>query len=447
MLKNHPRGLMVLFFTEMWERFGFYTLMAILYLYMEKSLGWNDGQKGNYYGIFVGMVYFIPILGGFLGDRVLGQRHTIRLGAVLMVFGYTALAFSSLERIALFYLGTLLVAVGTGLFKANISVLVGNLYEEGSQFKDTAFNIFYMGVNLGATLAPLAATFISIRYQSYNLSFAAAAVGMIISLVIFQAGSRHLLPAHTIIPKAASSSTPGIAAASRAEDWQRISSLLTLFAIAAFFWVAFYQNGSSLTLFAERSTEVYSLVVPVPSFLVTLLGLRSSAVSLTLNPETYQVFNPLFILLLTPLLVAAFGRMRERRLEPSSASKIFMGMVIMGCSVLIMVVASYTGGNRDENIMSPWWLISSYFLVTISEILVSPMGLSFVSKVAPPRMRGLMMGGWFAATAIGGYGSGRLGAYYSRFDHHEFFLIIAAMPFCAALLVLPFLKRLNRFSR
>jgi len=425
MLRNHPRGLMVLFFTEMWERFGFYIMMAILYLYMEKSLGWDDNRKGNYYGIFVGMVYFVPILGGFLGDRVLGQRHTIRLGAVLMMFGYTALAFSSLERIALFYVGTVLVAVGTGLFKANISVLVGNLYEEGSKFKDAAFNIFYMGVNLGATLAPLAATFISNRYKSYNLSFAAAAVGMVFCLAVFQLGRRHLLPAGARSPKPTPAGEDTVAVSSRAEDQQRIASLFTLFVIAIFFWVAFYQNGSSLTLFAERSTKVYDW----------------------LKPETYQVFNPFFILLLTPLLVAVFGRMRERGLEPSSASKIFVGMVTMSLSVLIMVFASLAGGDRDESIMSPAWLISSYFVVTISEILVSPMGLSFVSKVSPARMRGLMMGCWFGATAIGGYGSGQLGRYYGRFDHHDFFLVIAALPFIAALLVLPFLRRLNRFSR
>ena len=448
MLKNHPRGLMVLFFTEMWERFGFYTLMAILYLYMEKSLGWDDTAKGRYYGYFLGMVYFVPILGGFLGDRVLGQRHTIRLGAVLMMFGYVALAFSSLERIALFYAGLVLVGVGTGLFKANISVLVGNLYEEGSKFKDAAFNIFYMGVNLGATLAPLAATFISVHYKSYNLSFAAAAVGMVISMVVFQVWGSHVVPAHIAGPKPVVAGGPALPAASRSEDWQRISSLLTLFVIVIFFWVAFYQNGSSLTLFAERSTKVYEW----------------------LKPETYQVFNPFFILVLTPVLVAIFGRMREKGLEPSSASKIFAGMVAMGLSVVIMVFASLAGGDRDQSIMSPAWLISSYFVVTVSEILVSPMGLSFVSKVAPARMRGLMMGCWFGATALGGYGSGWLGKYYgpfshdaliqandkvlryvgqycNRFDHHDFFLVIAALPFVSALLVLPFLKRLNRFSR
>ncbi|MCL5281008.1 MAG: peptide MFS transporter, partial [Planctomycetes bacterium] len=418
MLKNHPRGLMVLFFTEMWERFGFYIMMAIFYLYMDKSLGWNDERKGSLYGAFLGMVYFIPILGGFLGDRVLGQRHTIRLGAVLMMFGYAALTFSSLQRLALFYVGLLLVAVGTGLFKANISVLVGNLYEEGSQFKDAAFNIFYMGVNLGAALAPLAATFISVRYGSYNLSFAAAAVGMAISLFVFQIGRRHLVPAHAGGLKATASAGQSVAVGSRAEDWQRIASLFTLFLIAIFFWVAFYQNGSSLTLFAERSTAPYSLTIPLPSFLVSAFGLRSSALSFSLKPETYQVFNPLFILLLTPVLVAIFARMRKKGLEPSSASKIFAGMAVMGFSVLIMVFAARAGGDLDQNIMSPWWLISSYFAVTVSELLVSPMGLSYVSKVAPARMRGLMMGCWFGSTAVGSYGSGLLAKYYGEFSHH-----------------------------
>jgi POT family proton-dependent oligopeptide transporter len=423
---------MVLFFTEMWERFGFYIMMAIFYLYMEKNLGWSDERKGTYYGAFLGMVYFVPILGGFLGDRILGQRHTIRVGAVLMMFGYVALACSSLERIAFFYAGLVLVAVGTGLFKANISVLVGNLYEEGSKFKDAAFNIFYMGVNLGAALAPLAATLIHNRLNSYNLSFAAAAVGMVASMVIFQAGRKYLVPAHAgnlsaegVPPSERGRDAHATTTPSPAEDRQRIVSLLTLFAITIFFWVAFYQNGSSLTLFAERSTVKLDW----------------------LKPETYQFFNPFFILVLTPLLVMAFGRMREKGWEPSSASKIFAGMVVMGLSVVIMVFAARAGGDRDQNLMSPLWLISSYFAVTVSEILVSPMGLSFVSKVAPPRMRGLMMGCWFSATALGSYGAGLLGKYYGRFDHHDFFLIIAAMPFVSALLVLPFLKRLNRFSR
>jgi len=433
MLKNHPRGLMVLFFTEMWERFGFYIMMAIFVLYMDKTLGWDDARKGNFYGWFLGLVYFIPIAGGWLGDRVLGQRNTIRVGAVLMTIGYIALAVSSRARIAPFYAGLLLVAVGTGLFKANISVLVGNLYEEGSKLKDSGFNIFYMGINLGAAVAPLAATLISNRFGSYNLSFAAAALGMVFSIIVFQLGMRYLVPARVGAPaqaggrktEAGAVLRPPSSVLQNTEDRQRVLALLTLFAVAIFFWIAFYQNGSSLTLFAERST------------------VRSGI----LKPETYQFFNPFFILVLTPLLVLLFARMRKAGKEPSSAVKIFAGLFILGLSVLIMVFAARAGGDRDQNIMSPLWLICSYFVVTVSEILVSPMGLSFVSKVAPQRIRGLMMGCWFGATALGSYGSGMLAKYYNRFEHHDFFLLIAALPFLASLLVLPFLKRLNRFSR
>lgn len=424
MLKNHPRGLLVLFFTEMWERFGFYIMMAIFTLYMDQNLGWDDTRKANYYGWFLGAVYFIPILGGWLGDRVFGHRNTIRIGASLMTIGYAALAISSRGLIAPFYAGLILVAFGTGIFKANISVLVGNLYEEGSKLKDTAFNIFYMGVNIGAMLAPLAATFFHLVFKSYNFSFAAASVGMVFSMLIFHFGRRLLVPAYSAGRSNAIPSPEQRSAAFSHEDWQRVLTLLTLFVIAIFFWIAFYQNGFALTLFAQRSTVIYRY----------------------LQPETYQFFGPSFILLLTPILVMIFGRMRKKGKEPTSAIKIFVGMFISGFSLLIMVAASLAGGNRDQNIMSPAWLISSYLVVTIAEILVSPMGLSFVSKVAPYKIRGLMMGCWFGATAIGSYSSGLLGRFYSSFSHHNYFLLIASLLFFSSILVLLFLKRLNRFS-
>jgi proton-dependent oligopeptide transporter, POT family len=450
MLRDHPRGLLVLFFTEMWERFGFYVLMAILYLYMSDQFGWNEGQKGNCYGAFLGVVYFIPILGGFLGDRVLGQRNTIRLGAVLMVIGYVALAASSSQRVSFFFIGLGLVAAGTGLFKANISVVVGNLYQEGSRLKDAAFNIFYMGVNIGATLSPLAATYIGKHYDGwvkwlqtkeslaslatsltdsgfgkYNLSFAAAGVGMVLSMIIFQAGRRHLTPVHEGGSAGTSSTEDKDRRPFSREDWQRVQSLAILFIIVIFFWIPFYQNGSSMTAFAERSTAELDY----------------------LKPETYQFFNPFFILLLTPLLLALFGKLRDRGKEPSSASKICSGLFLLSLSVFVMVLASLAGGNQDKKIMSPMWLISSYFLVTIAEILVSPMGLSFVSKVAPKRIRGLMMGFWFSATAVGSYIAGRMAGLYDTMPHHLLFLIIAALPLLACVLALPFLGKLNKFSK
>ncbi len=424
MMDKHPRGLTVVFFTEMWERFGFYVLMAILVLYMNDELQWTDARKGDFYGWFLGAVYFFPLLGGWLGDRILGYRQTIRLGAVLLCFGYAALALSSASQIGWFYAGLVLVAVGTGVFKSNMSATVGHLYEDGSPLKDAAFNIYYMGVNIGAAIAPLVATFIHARFNSYNISFAAASAGMILAILVFETGRKHLPvqpPKRTRDPAAHADAAM---AGDRGEDGKRIAALFTLFVIVIFFWVAFYQNGFALTLFAARSTVVSGI----------------------LRPETYQFFDPVFILLLTPLVVSGFRRMARSGREPSSAFKIFLGMAISGVSMLVMWLASLAGGDGDINVMSPLWLVASYLVLALGEILVSAMGLSFVSKVAPRRLSGLMMGFWFVATSAGSYGAGMLGKSYSMMPHHQFFLLIAVLLFVASGMVLLTLKRLNRFS-
>ena len=446
MLKKHPRGLAFIFFTEMWERVGFYTLMAILVLYMDKVLGWGDSRKGDFYGLFLALCYGMPLVGGWLGDRVLGRVRTVRAGAFLMAFGYVGLAVSSAHQVTTFYLGLLLIGVGTGIFKVNMAVLVGNLYADKVHLKDAAFNIFYMGVNLGAMIAPLVATLNSAVFHSYNLSFWVAAVGMVLSVIIFDAGRAHIGVAdfggQAKAPSAAgaaavaagagaqpaiSPQAAAVAAAApmdKTEQRQRIATLVTLFLIVIFFWVAFYQNFFGLTLFAERSTIILKW----------------------LRPETYQFFEPFFILVLTPLLLSLFARLNLRGREPSTPRKIFLGMLIMGLAMLVMVAASLAGGNGDRNIMSPAWLIGTYFIVTLAEILISPMGQSFVSKVAPPKIQGLMMGGWFAATAAGSYASGLLGKSYSRFAHHQFFLVLTGLLAVSAVLCLAFMKKLKRFS-
>ncbi len=435
MLKKHPRALAFIFFTEMWERVGFYTLMAILVLYMDKVLGWSDARKGDYYGLFLALCYFVPLLGGWLGDKVIGQIRTVRAGAFLMALGYVGLAMSGPGRVLPFYIGLLLIGLGTGIFKVNMAVLVGNLYAGRPQLKDAGYNIFYMGVNLGAMVAPLVATLNNAVFHSYNLSFWVAAVGMVFALIIFRAGESELRPvdcklgagaAATTAPLAAGEAAPPAAcpAVDKREERQRVATLVILFLIVIFFWVAFYQNFFGLTLFAERSTVVLKW----------------------LRPETYQFFEPFFILALTPLLLALFSRLNRKGREPSTPVKILLGMLIMSLAMFIMVWASLAGGNRDQNIMSPSWLIGTYFIVTLAEILISPMGQSFVSKVAPPRIAGLMMGGWFAATAVGSYGSGLLGKSYSSLAHHEFFLILAALMLAAAVLVTLFLRKLKRFA-
>ena len=424
MFKEHPKGLRVIFFTEMWERFGFYIMMAVFTLYMDEKLGMSDSQKGNIYGLFLATVYFMPIFGGWLADKLIGHINTLRLGAFTMVFGYTFLALSSRSRIFLFYLALILISTGTGLFKVNTSVLVGNLYSSTSKLKDVAYNIFYMGVNLGAFLAPIAATLIHNVFSSYNISFGAAGVGMAIGIIVFETGKKTLRYADRGVAKGNPQPEEEIRVISREEEKQRIISLGILFLIVIFFWTAFYQNGFALTLFAQRST------------------IKSTI----LKPETYQVFDPFFILILTPAVVVLFNYLRSKGREPSSAVKIFWGMLISVISMIIMVFACKAGGDLDQNIMSPMWLISTYFVVTVSELLISPIGLSFVSKVSPPKKRGLMMGFWFGATALGSYASGLFGGFYSTLQHHTFFMILAGGLIIPAIFVLLFMKPLKRFS-
>ena len=458
MLRGHPRALAFIFFTEMWERVGFYTLMAVHVLYMDRVLGWSDSRKGDWYGLFLALCYFVPLVGGWLGDRVFGRLRTVRAGAVLMAAGYAGLAVSSASQVASFIAGLFLIALGTGVFKVNMSVLVGNLYREKPELRDAGFNIFYMGVNLGAMVAPLIATLNSAVFHSYNISFWVSAAGLVFALAVFHAGRRHLAPVDDgAVARAAvtdggkealeqgatshgrAEGTDGSSRASgtaneaagrsrgdgpRADDGARVATLVILFLIIVFFWVAFYQNGFGLTLFAARSTVVLNW----------------------LRPETYQFFEPFFILVLTPLLLALFDRLRRREREPSTPRKILLGLAVMTLSMFVMVMASLAGGDKDLNIMSPAWLIGTYFLVTVAEILISPMGQSFVSKVAPARLRGLMMGGWFAAIAAGSYGSGLLGKFYSSFPHHQFFIILAAILAFSALLILTFMRRLERFA-
>ncbi|MDZ7288670.1 MAG: peptide MFS transporter [candidate division KSB1 bacterium] len=423
MFRDHPKGLKVLFFTEIWERFGFYILMAIFVLYMDHEFKWSDAFKGKVYGLFLFIAYFFPLVGGWLSDKVIGAHNTIRVGAVLMGVGYALLAGSAANRVALFFIGLVMIAVGTGIFKVNMSVSVGNLYEPQDGRKDSGFNIYYMGVNIGAMLAPLAATYFHNAFDSYRISFAAAAVGMILSMIIFESGKSSLVVRKygTAYGGTMGQNDPPT---NREEDRQRIATLGLLFLIVIFFWITFYQNGFALTLFAQRSTILSDL----------------------LKPETYQFFNPFFILLLTPVVVNIFNRMRNNGKEPTNPTKIFIGMFISGFSMLIMAFASLAGGDADANIMSPWWLIASYFVVTLAEILVSPMGQSFVTKVAPRRIQGMMMGLWFVATAVGSSGSGFFGRFYSTMPHHQYFFALTGVLLFLSLLVFFSLKRLNRFS-
>ncbi len=465
---RHPAGLYVLFFTEMWERFGFYIILAIFTLYLDEYFHFQD--KGQIYGAFLALVYFTPIGGGFIADRVLGFRRTISLGAVLMAIGYATIAlpypqdpanearvlaaeaafaqtnaaWEGRSRAAqaggqpfteerpvydgptrqdgrwLFFVALLVLVIGSGLFKPNISVMVGNLYREGDPLKDSAFNIFYMGINIGAFFAPWAAAGLR-STLGWPAAFGAASAGMVISLALFTLFRRHIL--HAEIGGAGAGLQAQGEPLTPQQFSARVWALLTIFAIVVLFWMSFHQNGFTLTLWARDNTG-------------PLFG------DFRISPELFQTVNPFFVVTLTPLLVWIWGLLRRRGLEPSTPAKIGIGMLFTAAAFGTMALAGASGG--DNGLVSPLWLVAAYALITTGELCLSPMGLSFVSKVAPPSIRGLMMGGWFGATAAGNYLSGAVEPLWHRWPHSRFFCLLVGASLFAAVLLRLVLGRLKR---
>ncbi len=498
MYKNHPKGLFVLFFTEMWERFGFYTVLSIFVLYLIENFHWDPATVGNIYGIFVGTTFFLPLVGGWIADRFLGYGRTILIGLCTMAVGYALLATPTREPWLLF-LALVVISSGTGLYKANIYVLVGNLYTgSAASLKDAAFTIFYMGINLGAFLGPIAASsiknFMIGTYhlplaEAYNAGFGAASVGMLIAITIFLSFRRHHKMADYRV--AARGAGEGVEAdIPKSEEKERLLSLLVVFASIIFFWMAYYQNGYTLTLFAKTYTAshvgrfTYLLFDPVSllALLAVLLAV-SAAIRKTstgksriiggivalaalavmvfkaagfpesnpISPESFQVFNPLFIIFLTPVMIWMFGYMGKHSKEPSSPGKMAIGMNLEALSFILMIIASIglprlAAAGSGFLPVSPYWLISSYFVITVSELFLSPIGLSFVSKVAPPRLKGAMMGGWFAAQALGSYLSGFVGRFFARWELWEFFFLLVITSLFSAFIVVVSLKRLKKVS-
>ncbi len=496
MFKGHPKGLYVLFFTEMWERFGFYTMLAIFVYYMQENFKWDAATATNVYGLFLAGVYITPLIGGWLADNVLGYGKTITIGAIVMTIGYVMMAVPTSSPLQL-YIALFVVSVGNGLFKANISVLVGNLYAhtQGS-LKDAGYNIFYMGINIGAFYAPMAAAgikkFLMENFnltlaEGYNAGFAVAAAGMVISLLIFIVFKKHYANADYKAKDRDNSDVDIVL--TKPQEKERIIALMTIFAIVIFFWMAFHQNGSALSLFARDYTDVFVGkftfllfdVIGLHAILFILLGGAAAFVSKTakakglgglfavigiiviiiklnllgdhneIAPEQFQSFNPMFIVLLTPIIVGWFAFLNKKGKEPSSPAKIGIGMIITGLAYIIMVFAvtglpsmlSLAGGSSSITV-SAYWLMGTYFTLTIAELHLSPMGLSFVSKVAPPKMKGLMMGGWFGATAVGNYLSGFVGRFYQNWELWQFFLLLVITSFFAAIILRLFLKKLKR---
>ena len=421
---GHPKGLAFLFTTEMWERFSYYGMRALLVLYMTKYLLTSDytgtvlGLAGiksaleavfgpldvqplssQIYGFYTALVYLTPIFGGLLADRVLGQRRTVVIGATLMAIGHFMMAVEQL-----FLLALLALILGNGAFKPNISTQVGGLYAPGDHRRDRAYSIFYVGINVGAFLAPLVCGTLGEK-AGWHYGFAAAGVGMLIGLAIYLY-ALPLLPADELQKAKATA-----AAKTRLgrQEWRSIIAILVLFIPVALFWGTYEQQGNTIALWADANTD-------------RTVGLFGSNAEI---PTTwFQAFNPFMIFAFTPFVVALWTRQAARGSEPSTITKMSLGCFGVALSYCIMAGAAWHAGEEKASWL---WLFAFFVVVTIGELYLSPVGLSLVTKIAPLRMLSMMMGVWLATSFVGGFLAGWLGSFWSRMEKPEFFLLIAAI--------------------
>jgi POT family proton-dependent oligopeptide transporter len=532
---KHPRGLYFLFFTEMWERFGYYLMLGIFVLYMtdvdKGGLALNDSNADDIFGTFIALTYLTPFLGGFLADRLLGYVKAVYIGGTLMGLGYLGIALPGMWS---FYTSIGLVIVGNGFFKPSISTLLGNLYNtpEYQNKKDAGYNIFYMGINIGAFICNIIAAFMRNKY-SWDAAFISAGVGMFLGLIIFSFGLKHVRAANVLKPADAkdisiggvllyvfvpalitgavgwmlpgqlfgSDTTDAFIFAvipvilfytslyfkANASDKRPIAALLAIFAVSIMFWAVFKQNGTALTRWAKFYTDrELPAVIEAPAKQLYLAEEVSGKISTVtkydeqfrvvkdngtvqkeegldfyfknmpeenlpkngesvylMNTELFQSVNPFWVVALTPVVVAFFALMRRKGKEPTTPSKIAWGLFISALSTLVMVAAVYIGSNGELKV-SPWWLVASYGVITVGELFLSPMGLSLVSKLSPPRLTALMMGGFFLSTSIGNKLSGVLsGMWYSYDNKANFFLVNCLLLLIAAGIAFGLLKWLN----
>jgi len=407
---SHPPGLYVLFFTELWERYSFYSMMAILSLYMNEALHFDVAKVGSIYGTYNLGVYFLPVFGGLAADRLFGFNRAIIVGGILMMFGHIALGF---EALPFFYGGLILLASGSGLLKPNVSTIVGNLYRDKPELRDQGFNIYYMGINTGAFIAPLTVAWLRTHY-GWSVAFMSAAVAMVISLAVFTIFNKYVAEAAVKV-EPASHDEPVL---SSEEVRSRVITLIAIFIISMVFWLAFYQIFFTFTFWARDNTVT------------------------TMSPETFQVFEPLGVILLSPVLVALWVWLQRRNAEPSTPVKMLIGVLLVAVAFGMLAFAAANGGDTGR--VSAQWLIWANVIIAIGEISLSPMGLSLVNRIAPPRSRGLMMGGWFASLGLGGKLSGYIGGYWDYMPHSRFFLMVVGILIVTAVPLSLMIPQINR---
>jgi len=448
--EKHPKGLYVLFATEMWERFSFYSMLAMFTLYLrdpKEGFGWTGPEATGLYANYLMFVYASPLIGGWVADKKLGYRRAVMVGGLFFMAGHLLLAFRSLPAV---YAALTCLVIGNGFFKPNVSTMVGNLYPDGSHLKDRAYNIFYMGINIGAFAAPLVASWVQAKF-GFHPAFTVAAGGMAISVWILWQFKRHLeesprasidsatdaadAAALTVDAPPASLSQQKHNVMEAVPEWKRIMALIVIFIVVIVFWMVFHQNASTLTYWARDNTD-WTMLFPAETA-ATTGGIISNAI------------NPFWVIALTFPLVFFWRWLDQRNMEPSTPTKMAIGMTLTGLSFFVLFIAARLG---EANVspdspyafrVSPAWLFLSYFVVTSGELMLSPMGLSLVSKVAPYRLRGLMMGGWFVATAIGNKLTA-IGVFWERWLHSTFFAVLGAMALVMAVVLFLLLKPLKK---
>ncbi|MBI5572506.1 MAG: peptide MFS transporter [Desulfomonile tiedjei] len=414
-LFGHPRGLFVLFLTEMWERFSYYGMRALLVYYMIKQLAFSQDQASEIYGLYTGFVYLTPFFGGILADRAWGQRKTVIVGAVLMAIGHFLMAFQALFFPALFFL-----ILGNGAFKPNISTQVGSLYPPGDPRRDRAFSIFYVGINLGAFFSPLVCGTLGEVY-GWHYGFAAAGVGMVTGLLIYLRGQRWLAPDYLMERKLAPEQAPPAFAQ---EERSRVWSLIAVGLISIAFWAAYEQQGNTIALWADANTDRYIFGWEFPASWV-------------------QSINPALVFLLTPMITTLWARQSSKQREPSPVSKMIVGCFLLAAGFLVMVPAARLFDATGDRVSIVWLLLFT-LLVTLGELYLSPVGLSLVTKLSPARMVSMMMGIWFSAAFFGNYAAGFLGQYWEKMPKDVFFLMMAAVAAAAGLAILLIYKPLKK---
>ena len=554
MFEGQPKGLYALALANTGERFGYYTMLAIFTLFLQAKFGYTAAETSTIFGSFLAAVYFMPLVGGILADKC-GYGKMVTTGIVVMFVGYLLLAIPTAANLTgkMMMFGSLfLIACGTGLFKGNLQVMVGNLYDspEYSSKRDTAFSLFYMAINVGALFAPTAATkvtnyilggagftynaqipslahqflngtitpegnatlsslqaaqgftgdmsafcstYIEKLSEAYNYGFAVACISLILSMAIYVCCRSMFKHADYNSKQAKAVNNYNEPELTPAQTKERIVALLLVFAVVIFFWMAFHQNGLTMTFFARDYTtqsvtgldrigfDVWNLVlliivvygafslfqsktgrgkaiagVAVLASLGILIWSYSSMDStVEILPQIFQQFNPFFVVALTPVSLAVFGYLARRKKEPSAPRKIGIGMVIAACGFLILAIGSLglptpkeveAAGINPDVLVSPNWLISTYLVLTFAELLLSPMGISFVSKVAPPKYKGMMRGGWFVATAIGNYLVAIIGYLWGGMQLWMVWSVLIVCCLLSALFIFSIMKKLEKVA-